>query len=306
MLQGGAIYAKMHSYGIDVRTRQMAFGIGRVVSCSQCYKARRFLIWIKGIDTAQECWQLHLLSVLALAFAAVLQWAVISAVGSRIRQPEQSRPFETGTLSAESRVTGSGTDSSGETEIEPIGSYAVDDEPVLTINDTTVYLSEINARAYMARDQYVADYGEEPWDTKMDNGMTVVSMPRATMLDEIERAVILCNKADEYDVQALTDDEEKQCASKAEDYMASIGEDIAAQFSVEQSAVLAIYEKDALSMKVYNQILENLSETLRQEDDYKDMEDSEFEQVLNDKLKNSMPSGRIHAKLRQQRHGSSL
>ena len=130
----------------------------------------------------------------------------------------------------------------------------------------------------------MADDGEEPWDTKMDNGMTVGEYAKATMLDEIERAVILCNKADEYDVPALTDDEEKQCASKAEDYMASIGEDIAAQFSVEQSAVLAIYEKDALSMKVYNQILENLSETLRQEDDYKDMEDNEFEQVLNDKF----------------------
>ena len=152
----------------------------------------------------------------------------------------------------------------------------------------------------------MADYGEEPWDTKMDNGMTVGEYAKATMLDEIERAVILCNKADEYDVPALTDDEEKQCASKAEDYMASIGEDIAAQFSVEQSAVLAIYEKDALSMKVYNQILENLSETLRQEDDYKDMEDSEFEQVLNDKFEEQYASGRIHAKLRQQRHGSSL
>ena len=42
MLQGGAIYAKMHSYGIDVRTRQMAFGTGRVAWCSQCYKVRRF------------------------------------------------------------------------------------------------------------------------------------------------------------------------------------------------------------------------------------------------------------------------
>ena len=68
--------------------------------------------------------------------------------------------FETGDLSMEeSQKRESGTDSSGETEIEPIGSYAVDDEPVLTIDDTTVYLSEINARAYMARDQYVADYG---------------------------------------------------------------------------------------------------------------------------------------------------
>ena len=178
-----------------------------------------------------------------------------------------------------------GSDSSnGESEVEPIGSYAVDDEPVLNIDDTTVYLSEINARAYMVRDQYVADYGEEPWNTKMDNGMTVGEYAKATMLDEIEREVILCNKADEYDVPALTDDEEKQCASKAEDYMASIGEDIAAQFSVEQAAVLAIYEKDAISMKVYNQILEELSARLRQEDEYKDMKDSAFEQVLNDKF----------------------
>ena len=91
--------------------------------------------------------------------------------------------FETGDLSMEeSQKTESGTDSSGETEIEPIGSYAVDDEPVLTIDDTTVYLSEINARAYMARDQYVADYGEEPWDTKMDNGMTVGEYAKATMM----------------------------------------------------------------------------------------------------------------------------
>ena len=74
---------------------------------------------------------------------------------------------------------------------------------------------------------------------------------------------------------------------------------------MEQSAVLAIYEKDALSMKVYNQILENLSETLRQEDDYKDMEDNEFEQVLNDKFEEQYAQW-IHAKLRQQRHGSSL
>lgn len=199
-------------------------------------------------------------------------------------QTENETNLSTGeSVTADSQPT-NGDVADGETEVEPIGSYAVDDEPVLTIDDTTVYLSEINAQAYMARDQYVADYGEEPWDTKMDNGMTVGEYAKATMLDEMERAVILCNMADDYDVPALTEEEEKQCASKAEDYMASIGEEIAAQFSVEQSAVLTIYEKDALSMKVYNQILENLSATLRQEDDYKDMEDSDFEQVLNDKF----------------------
>lgn len=178
----------------------------------------------------------------------------------------------------------SGDTSNEESEVEPIGSYAVDDEPALTIDDTVVYLSEINARAYMARDQYVADYGEEPWNTKMDNGMTVGEYAKAAMQDEIEREVILCNLADDYDVSALTEDEEKDCTAKAEDYMASIGSDIAAQFSVEEAAVQAIYERDAMSMKVYNQILNDLSDQLRQEDDYKDMSDSEFEQVVNDKF----------------------
>ncbi len=178
----------------------------------------------------------------------------------------------------------SGDTSSEETEVEPIGSYAVDDEPVLTIDQTTVYLSEINARAYMARDQYVAEYGEEPWNNKMDNGMTVGEYAKSVMLDEIEREVILCNLADDYDVPALSEDEEKQCASKADDYMASLGEEVAAQFSVERDAVLAIYEKDALSMNVYNQILKKISSDLRQEDEYKDMSDSDLEKVVNDKF----------------------
>ena len=108
-------------------------------------------------------------------------------------------------------------------------------------------------------------------------------------------------------VPALTDDEEKQCASKAEDYMASIGEDIAAQFSVEQSAVLAIYEKDALSMKFTIRFWRIFQKPFVRKMIIKDMEDSEFETGFEmTSLKNSMPSGRIHAKLRQQRHGSSL
>ena len=80
------------------------------------------------------------------------------AVGGHIGSRQQNtaagaeQTFETGTLSAESRVTGSGTDSSGETEIEPIGSYAVDDEPVLTINNDNHRLS--------VRDQCESLYGQ--------------------------------------------------------------------------------------------------------------------------------------------------
>lgn len=172
------------------------------------------------------------------------------------------------------------TDSVLATENEPSGGFAFDEDPVLTINDTTIYLDEINARVYMARDQYVSQYGEEPWNTEIEDGVTVAEYAKNTMLDEMERVTILCGKAADYGVEALTEEEEAQCTARADDYIASLGSEVAVQFSVDREAMLRIYEKDALSMKVYNKILENLTDTLRADAAYKDMEDSEFEAVL--------------------------
>lgn len=173
---------------------------------------------------------------------------------------------------------------SDDTEEEPIGSFAVDDEPVLTINDTVIYLSEVNARAYMARDRYVSLYGEEPWSQEVEDGITVAEYAKNTMLEEMVRITILCGKADTYGVEALTEDEKTRCDLQADDYMAALGKNVAAQFSVEHEAMLNIYEKDALSMKVYNKILGELTEDLRSEDAYMDMDDSEFEQILMQKF----------------------
>lgn len=165
-----------------------------------------------------------------------------------------------------------------------IGQFSVDTEPVITIGTTTIYLDEINARVYMARDQYVSLYGEEPWETELEDGVTVAEYAKQTMFEEMERVTILCDHAADYEDMALTDDERQSCASQAEDYMADLGVDVAGQFSVTKDAMMTIYEKDALSMKVYNRILEDLTESLREDDVYKNMEENEFETVLMDKF----------------------
>lgn len=171
-----------------------------------------------------------------------------------------------------------------ETDEQPAGSFAFDEDPVVIINDTTIYLDEINARVYMARDQYVSQYGEEPWNTEMENGLTVGEYAKNTMLEEMQRVTILCGKAGDYGVEGLTDEEKAQCAAQADDYMASLGSVVAAQFSIDSNAMLTIYEKDALSMNVYNKVLEDLTDSLRAEEAYMDMEDSEFETVLMEKF----------------------
>lgn len=206
-----------------------------------------------------------------------------TAAESETIQPEESMQIAE-IEQTDSMVDTDAGQTAGESEEVPMGSFAVDDEPVLTIDDTIIYLSEVNARAYMARDQYVSLYGEEPWNKQMEDGITVSEYAKNTMLNDMERAAILCSKADEYGVEALTDDELVKCADQAEDYMASLGSDVAMQFSVEEEAMLTIYRKDALSMKVYNKILETLTDSLRDEDAYKNMDNSEFETILMEKF----------------------
>lgn len=162
--------------------------------------------------------------------------------------------------------------------------FSFDQEPVLTIDNTTIYQDEINARVYRARDQYVSLYGEEPWNMELESGVTVAEQAKDTMLDEMVRVTILGNHAGDYDDMQLDDDEWAACEQQADDYMAELGVDVAAQFSVTRDAVLMIYEKDALAMKVYNRMLEDISSELRQDEAYSNMEDNAFEKVLKEKF----------------------
>lgn len=167
---------------------------------------------------------------------------------------------------------------------ETMGVFSYDQEPVLTIGGTIIYLDEINARVYMARDQYVSLYGEEPWNLTMEDGQSVGAYAKDTLLEEMQRITILCDKAGQYEGLALTEEEKADCERLTEDYMAALGTDVAAQFSVTGEAMLGIYEKDALSMKVYNRILEELTETLRSQEWYTDMSEDAFETVLMEKF----------------------
>jgi hypothetical protein len=167
------------------------------------------------------------------------------------------------------------SDATDESE-EGLGQFAFDQEPVMTIGKTTVYSDEINARVYMARDLYVSLYGEEPWNIEVENGQTVAEYAKATLLEEIEWVTILGEKADTEHI-ALTDEEEKKCQNQADDYMATLGSEVSQEFGVTWEGVLTIYEKEALADKVYNQLLDKIEETLKEEDDTQNTAEQEFE-----------------------------
>ncbi len=145
--------------------------------------------------------------------------------------------------------------------------FSEEENIVLTIDGTDIYMDEINVRVYMARDKYVGLYGEEPWDIETEDGITVRDYAKQEILDDITELVILCEKAEEYGVEQLTEDELDGCSAQADVYMEDLGSDVAGEFGVTWDAMYTIYSRENMAMKVYNAVLDEIAGSLQSDPD---------------------------------------
>ena len=155
---------------------------------------------------------------------------------------------------------------------------------VLRVNDAEVTMNEVNIYMYQLRDFYTAQYGEAPWDVEMEDGVIVRDYAKEELKKGLIRAEILISKADEYQVE-LVDEEKQVCAEEAKSYIASIGPVICQDFGLTEEADRLVKEKQYLSTKVYNAVLDSLEETL---DDPSDAALSEaFDNLYNEWLESA-------------------
>ena len=155
---------------------------------------------------------------------------------------------------------------------------------VLRVNDAEVTMNEVNIYMYQLRDFYTAQYGEAPWDVEMEDGVTVRDYAKEELKIGLIRAEILISKADEYQVE-LVDEEKQVCAEEAKSYIASIGPVICQDFGLTEEADRLVKEKQYLSTKVYNAVLDSLEATL---DDPSDAALSEaFDNLYNEWLESA-------------------
>lgn len=155
---------------------------------------------------------------------------------------------------------------------------------VLRVNDAEVTMNEVNIYMYQLRDFYTAQYGEAPWDVEMEDGVIVRDYAKEELKKGLIRAEILISKADEYQVE-LVDEEKQVCAEEAKSYIASIGPVICQDFGLTEEADRLVKEKQYLSTKVYNAVLDSLEATL---DDPSDAALSEaFDNLYNEWLESA-------------------
>lgn len=150
---------------------------------------------------------------------------------------------------------------------------------VLTVNGREVMMEEVNYYLYSMRDYYVELYGEEPWNTTMDDGRTVAEYAKEQLYEDIIKTQILDSKAEIYEV-SLSAENSAQCADSAQQYVDKLGADICEQFGLNASAITKVYEDGELSTAVYNAILEKMSTDMKSDDAYGSMSAEEFEDAV--------------------------
>ena len=155
-------------------------------------------------------------------------------------------------------------------------------ETALKVGDREVGMAEVSFYMYLARDKYVAEYGEDPWSRTTDDGEQVGDYAKRIMLSDISVTQSLVSEAAEMDI-SLTDDEKADAIKNADKYLDSIGE-IAAGFGITKAGIEKVYTDEALARKVYEKLTEDAVRAVEDEDRDGKLSDEEKSDLVAEKL----------------------
>ena len=179
--------------------------------------------------------------------------------------------------------TGEDITSETETQIEtedPGGSSISEgDIVVLSIGNRNITMDDVNYHLYALRDYYVTNYGENPWNNKMENGQTVAEYAKEQLKNDLIRTQILCDQAEQRGI-TLTEDEQEVISERAADYMSMIGMETAENFSITPEAVEKAYRDEELATRAYIKILNEITSEMNKDVTYRTYSDKEFEEAL--------------------------
>lgn len=169
-----------------------------------------------------------------------------------------------------------------------------DSVPVLSVNGRVVTLNEINVRLYTLRSHYVEIYGEEPWGEITENGQTVSEEAKAQLEADVIRAELCMEKAADYGI-VVSDDVIAMNRQEAQNFLDSIGTDIAAQFGLTLTAVQNVYIKYSVITEVTNALDDQIRSELLADEANQGLSDAELEVKISEASQQIMNTWREEA-----------
>lgn len=197
-----------------------------------------------------------LLVMIAMAIGIFIGILIGRSMNDNNKQTQDTSAETKGNLPVETQ------DTTRETE-PPADTLAPEDSEagavVIEVNGNKVCIEEVNYYLYSMRDEYVAQYGEDPWSQTTDDGQNVAEYAKQQLYDDLVRTQLLKSKAAEYEI-IMTDEVRSNCAESAYDIVDTLGPDICNQFGITGAGLTKVYEDGELFTQVYNAVYAKLYE----------------------------------------------
>ena len=125
----------------------------------------------------------------------------------------------------------------------------------INAGDIKVYLDEAKYYLYTAQGTYETYYLTEEkeinWKKKTKSGVTMESLVKSTVLDEICRRECMYSYHDEYGV-SLSDEEKNQISIKLDNYYSQTKGELLSKIGIEKARLKKVFEKQEIAKKVEN------------------------------------------------------
>lgn len=200
---------------------------------------------------------------------------------------ETASPEASPVIETEAETVAETETEASETEAPETEAGSIDSEGgaiVMQVGDHKVSMSEVNARLYALRDYYIQNYGEEPWDQKLDSGITVAEEAKETLKNDIIRAEVFMDKAEEMGV-VVTDEIRSMCEDEAKQRMEALGPEVTRVFGLTEEALASVYLKAQVITEVTNVISDKAREELLADPANQGLDEGTLEAMIAEKVK---------------------
>ena len=143
----------------------------------------------------------------------------------------------------------------GNSSKEEVTTSSAEDTVAIHAGSISVYLDEARYYAYVAQGTYETYYlteGKEiDWNEKTKKGVTMETLVKSTVLDEICRRECLYSYQKEYNVE-LSEEEDEKIKIDLDNYYKETDGELLSKIGISRERLKEVFEKQAISKKVEN------------------------------------------------------
>lgn len=136
---------------------------------------------------------------------------------------------------------------------------------LMVVGSESVTYEEAFVYIYMLRQQYEPAMSENIWDFQVEEGVTFETYAKDQIVDELVQIKLICQEGRKQGIE-LDEDEVQEAKNMAVRFMETVNEEDAAEYSLTEELLSAVYEDHILAEKVYEIVTNEVDTSISDEE----------------------------------------